>query len=1322
MLDNEPTGVSGEQPDQTSDTQDAATTAATNEGEAPQRQRRRAASRPAGPPVPPPAGSEATASDDAAAEAESKPKRARKTAAKKVAAPEPAEPAAETAEAGDAPAAKKTTRTRARKKAAEAEPVEASQAQDSGAEQAQDAGTEESGATTTGARTRTRRRATSAGTATEQATGTEASEASTGQSASAEQADSGRSTAKRGARAAASRGDVERGDTDREQASAAETTTGQADTATSATGTPRTRTRRRATSAGTAAEQASAEASAAQDTAAGQQGTRADSAAAVRGVDSETASDQSADTSSRPGLTSPFTNPFAAPQLPAKGAKAAKKTAQAQESPAEQPAKADSKPDTKPDTKLDAKADTPAAPESELEPESDSDAKPKRTRRRAASAPAGPPRAQEAAESQQDKQDKQDKPDTSEKQDRQGRQDKQSRQPRQDRQDKTARGRAARDKAPQPAAQDAATAAAEPVDLDSLSPAERARAIIAARAAAPAAGVLFQAPDLTTAAAQKAAVKAAKADATEAEAEAEPEAEAEEEPAPARRTRTRNRNRNRAEQAESTPESAEAEAEDEDDEDDEGTGSSSRRRRRRRRRAGGESIEPGPDDPPNTVVKVRESRVRSRGDRKGGTAPDDDVQGVRGSTRLEAKKQRRREGRDTGRRRAPLITEAEFLARRESVERVMVVRQSGDRTQIGVLEDGVLVEHYVNRAQSASYVGNVYLGKVQNVLPSMEAAFVDIGKGRNAVLYAGEVNFDAAGITGHAKRIESVLKSGQAVLTQVTKDPIGHKGARLTSQISLPGRYLVYVPEGTMTGISRKLPENERNRLKAILKAVVPENAGVIVRTAAEGATEDELRRDVERLSAQWEEIQRKAASSASSAPTLLYGEPDLTVRVVRDIFNEDFIKLIVSGDQAWDTIREYVGGVAPDLAPRLERWTSEQDVFAVHRVDEQLAKGLDRKVWLPSGGSLVIDRTEAMVVIDVNTGKFTGSGGNLEETVTRNNIEAAEEIVRQLRLRDLGGIIVIDFIDMVLESNRDLVMRRLLECLGRDRTKHQVAEVTSLGLIQMTRKRVGQGLLEAFSETCDKCNGRGVLVHMEPVPVNHGHSHEDAERDGRGQQGRGGRQGGEARSEGGQNGADEEHEGGRGRRKRRKSHGHADRQQHFDPQYDLDGVPEEFQDFADGEQAAAGPVLVTNVTKVAADDADRDQDLDDDDADEDDATELSEHSDVEHIPSHAHVVAPVVTPGDVVAAEEADVTERLATGDAQAHTVYVPHAGGDVSVAEADKEETEAQGAGQAEPASVATLAAPAAEAAQEAPKRRGALRVRRAAKRPAGPPTAHS
>ena len=455
-----------------------------------------------------------------------------------------------------------------------------------------------------------------------------------------------------------------------------------------------------------------------------------------------------------------------------------------------------------------------------------------------------------------------------------------------------------------------------------------------------------------------------------------------------------------------------------------------------------------------------------------------DVKSVRGLTRLEAKRQRRREGRESGRRRPPVITESEFLARRESVDRIMVVRQQQDRTQIAVLEDQVLVEHYVDKATHQSLVGNVYLGKVQNVLPSMEAAFVDVGKGRNAVLYAGEVNFDASGLEGESKRIESALKSGQSVLVQVTKDPVGHKGARLTSQVSLPGRYLVYVPGGSMMGISRKLPDKERSRLKQILKSVMPDGAGVIVRTAAEGATEEELSRDVARLSAQWAAIEQK--SKTANAPELLYSEPDLTIRVVRDIFNEDFASLVVAGDEGWDLVHEYVQYVAPHLAERLTHWSGDQDVFAHYRIDEQLAKALERKVWLPSGGSLVIDNTEAMTVVDVNTGKFTGQGGNLEETVTRNNLEAAEEIVRQLRLRDVGGIIVIDFIDMVLESNRELVLRRLLECLARDRTKHQVAEVTSLGLVQMTRKRVGSGLLEAFSEPCECCNGRGRIISLD--------------------------------------------------------------------------------------------------------------------------------------------------------------------------------------------------------------------------------------------------
>ncbi|MEO6502439.1 MAG: Rne/Rng family ribonuclease [Jatrophihabitantaceae bacterium] len=512
---------------------------------------------------------------------------------------------------------------------------------------------------------------------------------------------------------------------------------------------------------------------------------------------------------------------------------------------------------------------------------------------------------------------------------------------------------------------------------------------------------------------------------------------------------------------------------------------SARRRRRRRRSSGADGAEGAlaEDDPPNTVVHVRDSRSAGR-ESRGSAADDDGVRGVKGSTRLEAKRQRRRDNRDTGRRRAPILTEAEFLARRESVDRVMAVRQAGDRTQIAVLEDDILVEHYVTRASASSAVGNVYLGRVQNVLPSMEAAFVDIGRGRNGVLYAGEVNWDVAGLEGKSRSIENALNAGDMVLVQVTKDPIGHKGARLTSQISLPGRFVVYVPGGGMTGISRKLPDVERSRLKSILKKVVPDEAGVIVRTAAEGASEQDLISDVERLKSEWESISAKSAKArqSSEGPSLLHGEPDLAIRVVRDIFNDDFKKLVVAGSETHRAISDYVRDIAPDLADRISFHTSDSDLFRELRVDEQLAKALDRKVWLPSGGSLVIDRTEAMTVVDVNTGKYTGSGGNLEQTVTRNNLEAAEEIVRQLRLRDIGGIVVIDFIDMVLESNRDLVLRRLTECLGRDRTKHQVAEVTSLGLVQMTRKRVGEGLLEAFSEPCSTCNGRGVVVHLDAM------------------------------------------------------------------------------------------------------------------------------------------------------------------------------------------------------------------------------------------------
>ena len=500
----------------------------------------------------------------------------------------------------------------------------------------------------------------------------------------------------------------------------------------------------------------------------------------------------------------------------------------------------------------------------------------------------------------------------------------------------------------------------------------------------------------------------------------------------------------------------------------------SHRRRRRRRGTEDIEIEGGVDDEVETVTKVRAPRLAD-------SHASNTVTGVRGSTRLEAKRVRRRESRSLGRRRH-IVTEAEFLARRESVDRQMLVRQKDGRIQIGVLEDGVLAEHFVSKTQQDSLIGNVYLGKVQNVLPSMEAAFVDIGRGRNAVLYAGEVNWDVTGLDGAPRKIENALKPGDSVLVQVTKDPIGHKGARLTSQVSLPGRFLVYVPGGSMTGISRKLPDTERARLKKILKDKLPEGAGVIVRTAAEGASEEELTHDINRLRAQWEEIQEKANSRKVLAPEMLYQEPDLMIKTVRDVFNEDFTAMIVQGENAWDSIEAYVTYVAPDLVSRLQKWDSADDLFDHYRINEQLAKALDRKVYLPSGGSLVIDRTEAMTVVDVNTGKFTGSGGNLEETVTKNNLEATEEIVRQLRLRDIGGIIVIDFIDMVLESNRDLVLRRLIECLGRDRTKHQVAEVTSLGLVQMTRKRLGTGLLEVFSEPCEHCAGRGLVVHDQPL------------------------------------------------------------------------------------------------------------------------------------------------------------------------------------------------------------------------------------------------
>ncbi|MFO6504590.1 translation initiation factor IF-2 N-terminal domain-containing protein [Corynebacterium freneyi] len=495
------------------------------------------------------------------------------------------------------------------------------------------------------------------------------------------------------------------------------------------------------------------------------------------------------------------------------------------------------------------------------------------------------------------------------------------------------------------------------------------------------------------------------------------------------------------------------------------------------------------------VVKQDNAR---RGERDDNAEPEvpvvDEPVAIKGSTRLEAQRRRRADRRAESRKRH-VISEAEFLARRESVERTMVVRErrrhdgDGMVTQVGVLEDDLLVEHFVTSDTQTSIIGDIYLGRVQNVLPSMEAAFIDIGTDRNGVLYSADVNWRSFGASGRSRRIEHALKAGDQVLVQVTKDPVGHKGARLSMQISLAGRFLVYVPGGHSAGISRKLPEPERKRLKEILKEVTPQGSGTIIRTAAEGVTKEAIAADVNRLEGLWRDIDKRTAEAKSrkgAKPLTMYEEPDMLIKVVRDLFNEDFSRLVVEGDKAWGVVRSYVDEVAPDLSDRLQRYHAEQhggeDVFAHHRIDEQLAKALDRKVWLPSGGTLIIERTEAMTVIDVNTGKFTGAGGNLEETVTRNNLEAAEEIVRQMRLRDLGGMIVVDFIDMVLPENQDLVLRRLKEALGRDRTRHEVSEVTSLGLVQMTRKRLGTGLLETFSTTCEACNGRGLIIHVDPV------------------------------------------------------------------------------------------------------------------------------------------------------------------------------------------------------------------------------------------------
>lgn len=539
-----------------------------------------------------------------------------------------------------------------------------------------------------------------------------------------------------------------------------------------------------------------------------------------------------------------------------------------------------------------------------------------------------------------------------------------------------------------------------------------------------------------------------------------------EQPTRTRRRRRSRGNREEADEQQRDSDEGESRRRREDDDEDEGTVT----RRRRRRRGGAKTDEA--EEP-----LVRRSRKQQY---------IDEITDVEGSTRLEAKKQRRRDNRRERSRQSQLM-EQDFLARREHVDRLMVVRERERHTQISVIEDNVLVEHYVSDIQEVATVGNIYLGRVQNVLPSMEAAFVDIGQARNGVLYAGEVNWDSARLEGQPRRIELAFKSGDPVLVQVTKDPIGHKGARLTSQVTLAGRFLVLVPSGGMTGVSRKLSERERSRLKNIVSKVAPKDMGVIIRTAAEGASEEAITKDLESLVRQWERITSKRDEFLhGKRPKLLQGEPDVAIRVVRDIFNDDFSKMIVEGDRVYGRIEEYLDTMAPDLKDKLEKWDPAEhegkDVFDKWQIDSQLRKGMERQVYLPSGGSIVIDRTEAMTTIDVNTGRFIGRGKSLEETVTRCNLEASEEIARQLRLRDIGGMVMIDFVDMVMPANRDLVLRRLVECLARDRTKHQVAEVTSLGLVQMTRKRIGQGLVEAFSEECPTCKGRGFILHDEPT------------------------------------------------------------------------------------------------------------------------------------------------------------------------------------------------------------------------------------------------
>ncbi len=511
-------------------------------------------------------------------------------------------------------------------------------------------------------------------------------------------------------------------------------------------------------------------------------------------------------------------------------------------------------------------------------------------------------------------------------------------------------------------------------------------------------------------------------------------------------------------------ETPETQRDDAEPDADAGTAPTRPRTRSRSRGASTKAPAAKPAAETKTPKKPKEAKEPSRSRRRTleeQVAAGGPTRGIR-STRT-------RTGRDGRRRREPQPAPPRVT------DKLMVITEHGDRDQIAVLEENLLVQHYVTRTGATSMVGNIYLGRVQNVLPGMEAAFVDVGRGRNGVLYAGEVNYSPEDIEGPAPRIEQILKAGQGVMVQVTKDPMGGKGARLTANLSLAGRYIVLAPNQNLQGISRRLDEDARKRLKAMLKRVKPSEHGVIVRTAAEGATEEELEADLRRLLATWESIQKSA--KRAKAPAVLYEEPELTVRVVRDLFtDEEFRELATDSQRVYDRVTTYLREVAPDLADKVHMHTGKLPVFEEYRVVEQIHKALDRKVWLPSGGYLIIERTEAMTIVDVNTGKSVGKT-NLEETVVNTNLEAAREVARQLRLRDIGGIIVIDFIDMLLEQNKRKVEDTMRDALAIDKTRSQVFEIGPLGLMQVTRKRVSSGLVESFSETCPTCEGRGIIL-----------------------------------------------------------------------------------------------------------------------------------------------------------------------------------------------------------------------------------------------------